>query len=350
MGATDDLLNDIRAQLAPDDTVLKEARERRDTTREAAENFPGALRSFASGSLAHKTANYPVHQRDIGLDADAGVVLDRRSFPSLGPDSDEGDGPNEIVRQVRDHIGPRLRSKHPQATLELTKRAILVRFSEPMAAGEDPTVDLVVGLTRHDAPGLWIPNTEQDRWDPSHAEEHTRLLTAHPRQLRTVRTWAIRLAKAENKREGEPPLCSFNIEALALMFVTPGSGQSQALLSLWRDGAGDLSRRLTPDPAGVSAPIKIKDRARAVERLTFAADQLEAALVRDDDPEWVRHKLRPLWPDFVPTVIGGHSKARVAAGLKVGAPLAVSRTGTLEIPAAHTARLKQPRSYGNQAR
>jgi hypothetical protein len=73
-------------QLAPEDTVIKEARERRDTSKAAGESFPGALRSYNSGSLAHGTANCPVHQRDKGLDADCGVVLDRRAYPTLGPD------------------------------------------------------------------------------------------------------------------------------------------------------------------------------------------------------------------------------------------------------------------------
>jgi hypothetical protein len=34
-----------------------------------------------------------------------------------------------------------------------------------------------------------------------------------------VRARAIRLAKAENKRTGKPPPCSFSLEALARMFV-----------------------------------------------------------------------------------------------------------------------------------
>jgi WD domain, G-beta repeat/APAF-1 helical domain len=79
---TQQVLDDVRTQIAPEDAALKEARERRDTTRTAAEDFAGVRHSFASGSLAHGTANCPIHQRDKGLDADTGVVLDRRSHPT----------------------------------------------------------------------------------------------------------------------------------------------------------------------------------------------------------------------------------------------------------------------------
>ena len=72
-------LGDVRAQTAPEEAALQEARERRDTTRAVAEAFEGIRHSFASGSLAHGTANCPIHQRDKGLDADTGVVLGRRS-------------------------------------------------------------------------------------------------------------------------------------------------------------------------------------------------------------------------------------------------------------------------------
>ena len=58
MGHTAALLNDVRSQLAPDDVALKEARDRRDAVLDAAATFPGAMRTFKSGSLAHGTANW----------------------------------------------------------------------------------------------------------------------------------------------------------------------------------------------------------------------------------------------------------------------------------------------------
>jgi hypothetical protein len=348
---TQQVLDDVRAQIAPEDTALKEARERRDTTRTAAQGFGGVRHSFTSGSLAHGTANCPIHERDKGLDADAGVVLDRRSHPTLGPDSEDQEGPGPIVEAMRNHLRRELRQEYPQVKFRITKRAILITFGEPLPSGEDPTVDLVVGLERVNKPGLWIPNTETDDWDPSDPEEHTRLLTTRsdPKALRVTRARAIRLAKAENKRTAVPPLCSFNLEAFALMFVERGMNQASALLALWEEGAQDLDHRYTPDPAGVSKPIKVVNRRRAVERLEFAAGRLALALDHDDDEAKVRAALRPLWPDFIPERSGEASKARAAAALRRHSNLGISGTGVLTTSGGTTL-AKQPRSFGDNGR
>ena len=343
-------LDDVRRQIAPDDVALKEAAARRDAVRDAALRFRGALRTFASGSLAHRTANCPVHTRDIGLDADCGVVLDRRSWSWLGPDSATQEGPRTTLQMLVDHLRPLLRRSYPNVTLEVTKRAILIKFHAPLPGGEDPTVDLVLTLDRRDQPGLWIPNTIRNGWDPSDPEEHTRLLTAPPVSLRLTRQHAIRLAKAENKRELRVPLCSFNIEAFGLMFIAAGLDDAQALLALWSGGAADLRRRLTPDPAGVSAPIKVADRDYAVTRLDFAAGHLRAALDRDWDEEHVRSHLYQLWPEFIPARPGAATKARVvAASRSTKTPLYYGAAGLMTTPSAGSAGIVTAvRSYGGR--
>lgn len=333
-----EMLNLIRSQIAPDDVALKEARERRDATRKAAEKFGSTNRSFTSGSLAHRTANCPIHHRDVGLDADCGIVLDRRAYPHLGPDGVNQAGPVEVIGQMARHLDNSLKPAYQKLKVKVTKRAILLTFNEPLPAGEDPTVDIVVGLDRVGQPGLWIPNTEANRWDPSHPEKHTELLTAEPASLRLVRQHAIRLAKAENKRIAKPLLCSFNVEALGWMFVTPGMNDAQALLALWRDGAEDLERRLTPDPAGVSSPIKVEDRAKAVDKLRYAAEHLQSALNHDDDAEWVRRALAPLFPEFVPPALNAMSTAQVVEATRDPAAnspqLTIRRGGVLGLAGA----------------
>lgn len=347
MGYTRTVLDDVRAQLAPDDVALKEARVRREAVLAASATFPGALRVFRSGSLAHGTANCPVHQRDKGLDADGGVVLDRRAWTGLGPDSTSRTGPRVVVGQLHDHVLDLLRPQYPMVECTITKRAILVEFSQRLASGEDPSVDLVPALTRRDAAGLWIPNTDADRWDPSHPEEHTDLLTTEPKRLRVVRAHAIRLAKGENKRTVTPPLCSFNLEALGLMFVTTGMTDEEGLLALWEHGAVDLSRRLTPDPAGVSAPIKVADREEVVRRLRDAARRLSLALSRDDEEGFVREVLQPLWPEFIAIRPGEATKARAVAASRSGRPMRVTAGGVLSATAGMA--LKDPRSYGQHS-
>lgn len=345
MTYVDQVLNDVRVQLAPDDLALDEARERRDLTRKAAESFRGALRSYRSGSLAYGTANCPVHERDKGFDADCGVVLDRRVHSLLGPDGLDI-GPTEVVQRVVAHILPTIRRRYPSASARVTKRAILVEFHEPLATSDDPTVDLIVALNRKDEPGLWIPNTEVDRWDASDPEKHTELFTSGDRGLRVARAQSVRLAKAENRRVSAPPLCSFNLQSLAWMFVEPGMSTPEALAALWSKGAADLRARLTPDPAGVSPPIKVGDRDDAVRRLEFAAQRLSAALAHPWDAEWVRAQLSPLWPDFI-SDDGGVSKARLAAAIKNQSYLGVTAAGALTTTASIGSALKHTRAYGD---
>lgn len=344
MSFVDRVLDDVRADLAPADFVLKEARQRRDLIRRAAATFDGALRTYRSGSLAHGTANCAVHHRDQGLDADCGVVLDRRAHKLLGPDG-TGLGPNSTVDDMVEHIMPLVLEQYSSATFEVTKRAILVEFHQPFPSGEDPTVDLIVGLTRKDAEGLWIPNTEQNDWDASHPEKHTELFTSGAPGLRTARARAIRLAKAENKRTGDPILCSFNVETFGWMFTEQGMSVATALATMWRLGAADLRRHPTPDPAGISGPIKVADRGNAILRLEFAATQLESALLAENDENWVRSQLSPLWPDCV-AEDGTVSKARLAAAMKAGTHLSLASGGVLTTSGNGRTALKHPRSFG----
>jgi hypothetical protein len=80
MGLVLDILdNEVRKKIAAADEVLKEARARRDLVAESAMDIEGSLRWFRSGSVAHAMVNKPVS------DADSGLVLDRRSYPTLGP-------------------------------------------------------------------------------------------------------------------------------------------------------------------------------------------------------------------------------------------------------------------------
>src|SRR6266542_5296156 len=159
MGLVLDILNDIRSQIAAAEKVLKEAQDRRDLSADSAMELEGSLRSFRSGSVAHGTVNRPV------TDADGGVVLDRRNekYANLGPDGQD-EGPEEVVDELCDLIRPKVREKYPNADVENSRRGIYVEFNEPVNDEEDPTVDLIVTLTRKDADGLWIPDMDEDTW------------------------------------------------------------------------------------------------------------------------------------------------------------------------------------------
>ena len=175
------IVEEVRARIAPEDAVLDETRSRRDKVRAAAERFVGALKSFASGSLAHRTVN------NLISDGDAGLVLDRRTWPDLGLDGG-GEDAEDLMWELGAFVCDELRSEYPRIRFELTKRAILFEFGEPID-DEDPSVDLVPCLTRRAAPGFWIPNRERGRWDASDPEAHTSLMTGvrhHPREIQRL--------------------------------------------------------------------------------------------------------------------------------------------------------------------
>lgn len=334
-----DVLEEIRQDISASDRDLKAARARRNTVLGAATGFDGALRTFKSGSVAHGNVNNPV------VDADGGVVLDRRVYPELGPDSDENEGPDDIVDDVRKHVMRSVRESYPDARSRLTKRAILISFNEPNANGVDPSVDLVIGLTRKDADGLWIPNRDADDWDASDPEEHTRLLTAGRKSLRVHRARVIRLAKAAIKHDAAPALISFNIEALALEHITQVGPLAESLALFFDEAASSIKAGLTPDPAGVSGKIKLPDgmtRDRAYKRLRHFADKVQEAIDNTDDRAAVEAALAELYPDQLPDAQRS-AKAQLADSIRRGNTAGI-RSG---LAVAQAAAIKNTRSFGD---
>ena len=337
MGYTKQILEDVLQQLHPGDEVIGAARERRNEVLDAMVKFPGYLRGYASGSIAHKTANFDT-------DADCGAVLDRRSYPDLGPDGG-GEGPKEIVEEARSFLREQLKPDHPDIAFRVTKRAIQVTYHEPLSDDTDPQVDLIVALTRKEAPGLWIPNTQADRWDPSHPECHTSLLTAEPRSLRQKRAHVIRLAKGENGERSEKALCSFNLEALALLYVEERTGLGVALAQFFEDAAADLNRRLTRDPAGVSPPIKtLLNRKTAVGRLRRAGELVREALDSDSDECSVRAALSKVFPSYVNTCKSSDDDMRES--LRRGGS-AFTSAGFVASASSPEPRQRHTRAYGD---
>jgi len=334
-----EVLEDIRRDISASDHDLSEARARRGLVLKAAGSFNGALRTFNSGSVAHETVNNPVD------DADGGVVLDRRVHVSLGPDSAEDGGPEEIVDEAREHVMEVVRDTYPKARSRLIKRAVLVRFNEPNADGVDPSVDVVVALTRKDAEGLWIPNRDKDDWDASHPEEHTRLLTADGKRLRVHRARVIRLAKAAIKHDSTPALISFNVEALALEHLTEVKTLAKSLQLFFDEAASNIKGGLTDDPAGVSGTIKLPDGMtceRSAKRLRHFADKVQEAIDNSDDRAVVESALVELYPDQLPDAQRS-AKAQLADAIRRGDEGGI-RSGLAIAPAAA---IKAPRSYGN---
>ena len=293
MGYTNDTLGGVQDQIAADDDALGEARYRTNLVLETALKFPGARRTFRSGSLAVHTFNDPV------TDGDGGVVLDRRYYPSLGPDGG-GEIPNGIVGEMCALLGPEIRKTYPNARCHTSKRGPKMLFGAPLK-GQDPTVNLVVAMDRRGADGLWIPHLVKKRWDASHPEEHVRLLNAEPLSLRRLRRRVIRLLKAWNKQWSDPAFSSFHLSVLTLLYVESGMSVGTALRTVFEKAAKYLERGdNTKDPAGVSLPIKLLlDRSVAVDRLQKAATNMALALDHDDDEQIVQTALNRVFRDYV---------------------------------------------------
>jgi hypothetical protein len=341
MGLVLDILNDIRAQIAADETVLKEAKDRRDLAAEAGMGIDGALRWFRSGSVAHGTVNKPV------TDADSGLVLDRRNerYAKLGPDG-EGEGPDEVCDEVAKLVGDKVREQYPKAKVLQSRRGLEIKYNEPLNADEDPTVDLIVTLTRKDADGLWIPDRDDNTWSASHPEKHTELFTGDSKELRALRARVARLAKAWNKQfeEDDRPLSSFNIVTLAWEYVKDSSVSLDDALAGWfRYAHDELDNGETEDPAGVSEPIRLLlDKDIVVKRLGSAADRLEHALANEDDEDAIRDDLATVFPDYVEPPKG--SKSELASALRGGKTgVGASKVGL--VVGGGTA-LKKTRPYG----
>lgn len=333
----EEVLEEIRGEISADDDDLREARKRRDLVLEAAEDF-GVLRTFKSGSVAHGDVNNPVS------DADGGAVLDRRSYLTLGPDSTEEEGPDEIMDEIRKHVMAILREEYPEARSRLIKRAILIRFNNPNADGVDPSVDLVIALTRKEGDGIWIPNRDYDDWDASDPECHTRLLAAEPKGLRRHRARVIRLAKAAIKGDSTPALISFNVEALALEHIVEVGGLIHSLQRFFAEASSSIKAGLTEDPAEVSGKIKLPDgmtRTRAAKRLSFFAEKAQEA-IDAEDREAAEAALAEVYPDQLPDAKRS-TKEALARALRTGNDTRIR--SALAIPAAAT--IKPVRSYGD---
>jgi len=334
------LIKQVHADIAVDDKILSEARRRRNLVTGTAVQFPGALRGYASGSVA---AGLAIHKVE---DADGGVVLDRRSYPELGPDG-QGVGPRAIVEAVAKFVIAGVRQHYPSAQVEIGRRSIKITFNEPHR-GEYPYVDLIVGLTRKEPQqGLWIPQLEDGIWDASDPEKHTELFTrpALPKELRVYRARIVRIGKACLKQDDQPAIASFHFGSLTLMHIDQPVPETlvEGLQQVFAAGADELQQQDTPDPAGVSDPIKLNQpRSRVVARLDGIARTLQEAIDHSSDEAAARAALAKVFPEYIDPPKGSQTHA-IASELRAAAPGAAVSSAFGD----RVAGSKQPRSFGD---
>jgi hypothetical protein len=185
-------------------------------------------------------------------------------------------------------------------------RAIKIEFNAPVALDAlgivDPFVDLILGLDRREAPGVWIPNRRRNGWDPAHPQRHTELMTQVGNHALIVhRAHVIRLEKRAVKRDGKQtgidPICSWNLSALALDIVTERHPIADALAQTLAASAASVARELTEDPAHVAGKIALPEgmtRATTSQRLGAMAAIVERAAAAKSIAE-ARRILSPLF-------------------------------------------------------
>lgn len=163
----EDQLDEARRRIEVTDQELDEARKRRNAIAAALKKaFPGS-RIYVNGSIAHGDALTPL------TDVDLGVVV-------LGAEETHGPGlkgPSDLKDRAVEAIRRELKEEYPGliVIVEGQKRAILVRFRDPVTPGQpDFTADVIVAVDNTEAEGLFIPRF--DGWDRSHPEKHTELV------------------------------------------------------------------------------------------------------------------------------------------------------------------------------
>lgn len=343
--ATRILDQEARPRLAPDDEALQAARDRRDLVLSCARRFRGALRTYTSGSVAHKTVNDPVK------DADCGLVLDRRTHSDLGPDGNNT-GPLATAEELRDFLRDEtwLREVYRHARLRVDRRAIKITVHEPINE-QDPSIDLIMAVERRNGPGLWIPKamrTSNPSWSASHPERHTELFRPDDRELRRTRAQVVRFAKAWNARFSQPGFSSFNLSAFAYWGIDQAADMGPTLRRYFEFACRDLKRSLTDDPADVSGPIPVMadTKEEALNRLRKARDlavQADEATTEDE----AREALNNLLPDQVDPPSHRAEADRLARELRHGGGGSFGVGGLTAAGAGEP--LKSTDAYGSDA-
>jgi len=337
MSTVTDILNEVSAQIDADPEALAEARNRLRIALDVAASYNGQLRTYRSGSLAAHTMIDPVS------DGDGGLILDRRSHPNLGPEG-KGETPTEIVESLRAYMGPVIRKTYPKAWVTTSKRGPMVYFGCPIN-DQNPTVDIVVALTRKNDPGLWIPNLKTGKWDPSHPQHHVDLLNSGTTSYKRIRRQVIRLAKAWNNQFDRPGVSSFLLSVWALEFIEPGMGVAAGLHALFDGAATRLEANLaTPDPAEVSQDLELElPRKQVLSRMRSAAEALQEAISNKSDPATVRDALARMYWKYVSSP-QQTALANSAAALSARKPITTDTLGLKAKPVI----IPPTRSYGGE--
>jgi hypothetical protein len=293
------LINSGRRNIQVTPEELEEARRRRGLIAAALCALWPTGRIYYNGSVAHGDANNPLNDIDLGI-----VVATAGEF---GPD---GHGPLTLMNMAADAIRDHLKDEFPKLTVTVKgqRRAVLVRFGDPVTAGQpDFTADVIVALDHPTEPGLYIPNTElAEQWDRADPETHTRLILAAIAATEKVFAQLVRLLKHWRDHHGDP-MCSWNLKVLALECIDAPMTFLHALDVFFDTAAASIASGPTQDPAHVANPIKTNlPRREVVWKLRAARDLVRSARSHESAgrPASAQQDLHRLLHNVVPAANG----------------------------------------------
>lgn len=287
------LLTQARHRIEVTPEEIEEARRRREAIAAALRReFPGS-RVYFNGSLAHGDALTPLTDIDLGI-----VIAEAKDTHGPGKK-----GPRDLMDRAAEAVRRELKRDFPKLTVQVEgcTRAVLVRFGDPVHAGEkDFTADVICAIDNPVGRGLFIPKVPG--WSRSDPEAHTRMVCEAIEDTRVAFAHIVRLLKHWNRSNGKP-LVSWNIKALALGCITTPTTQLAGLATWFTHAADELDNGLTEDPAGVAEkPIKLGNgwtRTQVVTALRDAGKRLDEAarLERDGYPLQAHEQLAKLFND-----------------------------------------------------
>lgn len=323
----EDLLDAARKEIAVSDEELDEARDRRDDAADALRREFQGGRVIPNGSLAHGDANTPL------TDWDLVVVI---------PDPDDEYGPGKknadtLKQRAYQRLRDELSDDFPKLTVIIQgqKRAVLVRYSDPITPGTTDFTGDVICAIDHPSKGLYIP--KHNSWDRSHPEEHNRIVRAANAASDNNFSRAVRLLKHWNKRHGDP-MCSWHIKVLAAEVINKPTPMADALLGFFNHAADSIEDGPTPDPARVGPDLVPEDAPGTVKRLRVAGDHVRNALDAEaaGRPFLAQHHLADVLPDIVPTpnpkALADEDFLAELKRQKPSVSVGVGAAGTLSVP------------------
>ncbi|GAA2640958.1 hypothetical protein [Streptomyces vastus] len=225
---------------------------------------------YINGSIAHGDALSPLN------DVDLGVVLGEPWAAR-----ERWRSPEAIMKCACEVIETLARKRYPGISAEFAgqKRAVVVQFGDDARKPyRDFTADVIVALDYQEGRGVLIPNLQRQGWDRSDPIKHSEMIRLANSSTDLSFNAVVRIAKQWNRETGQP-LSSWNIKALALSCITRPTTLTEGLCTFFHYANEALSSGLTPDPAGIGAPIGLEmRRSKVLAHLTNACDTFDRVI------------------------------------------------------------------------